>query len=211
MTDFLSRDLETLDACLAEAAPEQPTRVPAEPAARRSRVVHWYETRARLVTFVAQNPRADAEGSLTGPRAVYTAGVEGLLALECGTKAEALEHLVAALTAASRMLDERGKPSLRRERANALARLTQDIGELAGGLGLLEGDPTQVLAEEQDRLLAARGLDRASIEERVAARQAARTARDWERSDALAAELAELGVVLMDRAGETSWKLAGDA
>ena len=46
------------------------------------------------------------------------------------------------------------------------------------------------------------------IEERIAARHAARKARDWAESDRIRDELASLGVVLEDKPGHSTWRRA---
>ena len=211
MNDPLAPDLAALATALLDADADVLDRFPDEPEARRARLVHWYETRQRLADFAGAHPDADPEGALTGPDAVYTCGVGGLVALEAGCSGEALGHLIAGMAAAGRMLDEHGSPSLQRERENTIARLHQDLGSLAEGLALLALDPATVLGLEQDHQLSSRQLDRAAIEALVAERVAARAARDWSRADELGDELTALGVVLMDRGGSTSWKMVGEA
>jgi cysteinyl-tRNA synthetase len=56
---------------------------------------------------------------------------------------------------------------------------------------------------------AARWIDDAEVEARIAARAAARRAKNWAESDRIRAELAAAGVVLEDKpGGKTSWRRA---
>jgi cysteinyl-tRNA synthetase len=96
------------------------------------------------------------------------------------------------------------------EAAGALNRATDAVARgrakaalLAGGalLGLLQQDPTAWLQGE--------GGDTAWIEERIAARLAARKARDFAAADRIRAELAERGVLLEDGPRGTTWRRAG--
>jgi cysteinyl-tRNA synthetase len=68
-------------------------------------------------------------------------------------------------------------------------------------LGLLEDDPSAWFT-------AGGNLDAAWIEGRIAARLAARKARDFDAADAIRAELAGKGVILEDGPTGTSWKRA---
>jgi cysteinyl-tRNA synthetase len=85
------------------------------------------------------------------------------------------------------------------------AALAAELRSLGGVLGLL-GVP----AEQWLRLAKPGGvLGDEVIEERIAARAAARKARDWAESDRIRGELAQAGVVLEDRPdGRTEWRRA---
>jgi len=52
-----------------------------------------------------------------------------------------------------------------------------------------------------------RGIDPVLVEARIAERTAARSAKDFARSDAVRAELAAMGVALMDGPSGTTWKV----
>ena len=70
-------------------------------------------------------------------------------------------------------------------------------------LGLL----VQKRSERQAAGLAAAAIDRGEVERLVAARTAARTAKNWAESDRLRDALADLGVVLKDSKDGTTWEV----
>jgi cysteinyl-tRNA synthetase len=82
------------------------------------------------------------------------------------------------------------------------------IERVAGVLGLLRASAAEHRARTTERRLRLRGLDAATVQERVDARNAARAAKDFARSDALRDELARLGVVLRDGPAGTDWTVA---
>ncbi len=85
----------------------------------------------------------------------------------------------------------------------AAAGLLRALGSL---LGLLERDPVAFL---QATPTASAELDAAAIAERIAARQAAKQARDFAEADRIRAALIEARVVLEDKAGGvTEWRRA---
>jgi len=86
------------------------------------------------------------------------------------------------------------------------ARLAGQLKGLAGILGLLDRDPVAFLqgaAGSEDE-----GLSPAVIEERIAARAAAKKAKNFAEADRLRAELLAAGVVLEDSAQGTTWRRA---
>jgi len=79
----------------------------------------------------------------------------------------------------------------------------QTIKASANLLGLL----TQKRSERQAAGLAAAAIDRSEVERLVAARTAARTAKNWAESDRLRDALAAMGVVLKDSKEGTTWEV----
>ncbi len=87
------------------------------------------------------------------------------------------------------------------------ARVSGQLRALGAILGLLQQDPLAFLHDT-------RGLaeiDSAMVAERIAARAAAKAARDFATADAIRAELLAAGVALEDRpGGHTEWRRAND-
>ena len=95
-----------------------------------------------------------------------------------------------------------------RKRSAALAEPALAAFDLAGrvlGIGALE--PEDWFRQVRERRLRAMGRSEAEVQALVDARVEARKARDWARADAIREELAELGVVLMDTADGTRWRM----
>jgi cysteinyl-tRNA synthetase len=77
----------------------------------------------------------------------------------------------------------------------------------AGGalMGVLQQAPAAWLGEAGSGST----VDAAAVEKLIAARNAARQARDFAEADRLRKALADLGVTIEDRAGGTTWRVAG--
>lgn len=73
---------------------------------------------------------------------------------------------------------------------------------LAGCLGLLQGDPQAFLQA------GAADVDAAAIEAQIAARAAAKAAKDWAEADRIRKALLEQGIVLKDSPAGTTWEAA---
>ncbi len=74
-------------------------------------------------------------------------------------------------------------------------------------LGLMQASSEAYAARCKARRLRLRKLDARMIDDKVRARTDARASKDFARADALRKELVDLGVELLDGAGETSWKI----
>jgi cysteinyl-tRNA synthetase len=84
--------------------------------------------------------------------------------------------------------------------AAALAALLKELGGL---LGLLESDPDVYLQAGAEK---GEGLAAEDVEKLIAARKAARAAKDWKEADRLRGELDAAGIVIEDGAGGTTWR-----
>ncbi|MDA8360730.1 MAG: cysteine--tRNA ligase [Gammaproteobacteria bacterium] len=84
--------------------------------------------------------------------------------------------------------------------AAEMARLGAILRRLGAMVGLLQGSP--------QAFLQGGGKDREAIEALIAARDAARRARQWARSDELRDELKARGVIVEDTAAGTVWRRA---
>jgi cysteinyl-tRNA synthetase len=85
-----------------------------------------------------------------------------------------------------------------------LGGLAQVMRNLAGSLGFLERAPSAFLQSGQPG-----ALDAPAIEEYIAARTAAKQAKDFEKADRIRGELLGLGIVLEDKPGGiTEWRRA---
>ena len=86
-----------------------------------------------------------------------------------------------------------------RSKSPELAGLLKALGAC---LGLLQDDPQQFLQA------GAAGVDPAAIEAQIAARAAAKAAKNWAEADRIRKELLEQGIVLKDSPTGTTWEAA---
>ena len=116
----------------------------------------------------------------------------------------------AAASLAHRLLDE-GKGIDKQVRRRTLARIGRDLRAVGDSLGILATEPRIYLAGRRDRLVRHRRIDVARVELLLAERSAARAAKDFGRSDAIRADLLQLGVVAEDTPQGTDWRVQDDA
>jgi len=120
--------------------------------------------------------------------------------------AGALSSVSALFGAMNEMLD---KPPTKDKAvaARTLKALRDQVATVARTLGVLEEDPATWLMRRRDRLVAARGIDRAKVERLIDERKVARAAKDFARADAIRQELTGLGVEIQDGPSGTAWKV----
>jgi len=161
------------------------------------RLCYLYETLEKVDRLGAgQEPGPQPSGWAEASRAALdddfnTAAVLGILA--------------DAFTAANTDADRKGKRSP--EDLAALALFARDARAVGAELGILKRPPAVALEALRGLAAARRGIDAPFVEAKIEERAEARKAKDFARSDAVRAELATLGVVLMDGPSGTTWKV----
>lgn len=177
-------------------------------AAAEQRVAYVYETLAKLDARLAR------EKALPGPGPLHAAEVVERL---WPSFAEAMEddfntaagigRLSEAFALANELCDKAPKGVDKASVVRTLVRLREDLRRIGGVLGVFGAEPTEWLTRHRLRLAAQKGIDPAWVEERIAARTAARAAKDFAAADAVRNELKDRGVEIMDTPGGTTWRV----
>ncbi|MEE4243539.1 MAG: cysteine--tRNA ligase [Desulfopila sp.] len=81
------------------------------------------------------------------------------------------------------------------------------LKRLAGIMGLLQESPSSYLAAKRSNLLTGLDIDEATIDKLIEERYAARTAKDWKKSDEIRDHLLEKHIELKDNADGTTWTI----
>jgi cysteinyl-tRNA synthetase len=87
--------------------------------------------------------------------------------------------------------------------ANERKKLAGELKAAGALLGILQQAPSAWLGAGSET------VDAAVVESLIAARAAARAAKDFAEADRLRKQIADLGVILEDKAGKTTWRVAG--
>jgi len=163
----------------------------------RARLTYLYETLARVDDALAGHDTKGIDGDPALLDAFSVAMDDDF------NSAAALAALSASFKEANDRVAAPGRDDA--ERIRALAAFRGAVREVSRPLGVLGADPAAWLAAQKASATAAVRLSPEEIEARIAARAAAREARDWGRADELRDELKALGIVLKDGSDGTSW------
>jgi cysteinyl-tRNA synthetase len=86
--------------------------------------------------------------------------------------------------------------------------LAKDLEIASHELGLHEADPAAWLAAHRARRCAAKKIDPAAVEARIAERTAARQQKDFARADSLRESLKNDSIEIMDTPAGTTWRVS---
>ena len=179
-----------------------PSRFPLFDDAER-RVEYVYTTRERLL-------------SIDPARIVPVGEIPAALTTFARDLASALDddlNMPIALAHASEMLKQVNElvETTRRKKGTvsraAVDAATKALDALGVELGIGTQSPTGFLERVRARRVRAKGLTEADIDQKIAARKAAREAKDFARADEVRAELVLLDVELMDGPTGTTWRM----
>jgi cysteinyl-tRNA synthetase len=121
--------------------------------------------------------------------------------------AAAVGHLYDSFVLANKLLDE-PKSAPKDVRRRTLARLRRELAACGDTLGIFRRPPAEFLLARRERQCARLGIDPAWVEAEIAARGAARVAKDFARADEIRKALKDARVELMDTPSGTSWRVA---
>jgi cysteinyl-tRNA synthetase len=115
---------------------------------------------------------------------------------------------IAELFALANQLADQASPADKAGTRRALQRIRALVGQFGAVLGLWQKDPAVEVARRRLKRAVALGIDVAWVEAQIAARAAARAAKDFKRSDELRNDLKAKQIEIMDNPGGTTWKVA---
>lgn len=89
--------------------------------------------------------------------------------------------------------------------ANTVAKILANVKEVYGILGLFVQDPDDFIAKMKDKYLQKTSVDVSYIEEQIALRAEAKKEKDFQKADAIRAELDKKGIILSDTRDGVVW------
>ncbi len=170
------------------------------------RLKYLYETLSRLKKVLGEaRGREGSDGEFRDPAvANIVTRFEEAMDDDFNT-AKALADLSEIFKLINEILDRPGDEETDLRTLRAVDAALTDVG---GSLGLFVEDPDTVLERMASRRHTELTVDPALIEKLIVERAEARVNKDYQRSDEIRDQLKDLGVVLKDAGGETTWELA---
>ena len=165
----------------------------------------FYTTLQRIDQFIA--PGGDAGDGAVLPEAESLVPAAKAALAEDFNAPEVVAAMHGAARLANKLLDE-GKGVDKQVRRRTLARLGRDLRTVGGAIGVLTQDPGAYLRERRERLVKAKKIDVAAVEQKLAERKAARAEKNFQRADEIRRELTAMGVELLDTPTGTDWRIA---
>lgn len=169
------------------------------------RVAYVYTTLQGARDILASGPEADPDGEVTESIGGMLEAFIEPMRNDFNTPA-ALGELSKPLNEVNSLVAS-GKGVAKDVRRSTLARFVRDMTAVTEVLGCFGQDPAAYLAARRDLKAARIGLDLDPVEAIVAARVAAREAKDWAEADRLRDQLAAMGVSVKDGPTGSTWTL----
>ena len=160
------------------------------------RVDYFYETAAKAEAYLAQKKWADGQPSLVEEHAT---AFRGAMEDDFNT-ADAMARVERAFGHLNARVDAKARP-------DEVAALLATARGLARVLGLSERQAAEAIRERRALAAKRKGIDSAWVEDRIAARIAARKSKDFAQADAIRSEVAAKGVELRDGPAGTDWRV----
>ncbi len=171
-----------------------------------ARVAYYYDTLRKAEAFLAEG-HDEYEGAIPAQAIIDGLDARFREAMDDDFNVpRAMDPLNEAFRTLSALADTR-KAKKRAAAAAAAARLLDAIRDIDVALNLFGEDAETYLERHRAKAVARRGLDVEWIEQQISARIAARTGRDWAQADQIRDALLGKGVVLMDHANGTDWRV----
>ncbi len=169
------------------------------------RLAYFYETLRRIDDFIGANDGGTVAPGEVNPGADLPAKARDALADDFNTP-QVVAEMGFAAAAANKLLDNAGGMDKNRRR-RVVATIARGLRSVGEAIGVLAATPAEYLAARRARLVAAKRIDVAGVETRIADRKAARAAKDFVRADVLRGELTAMGVELLDTPAGTDWRV----
>ena len=160
------------------------------------RVEYFYETLAKGDAYLAQKKYAAGEPA---PVQEHVAAFRDAMEDDFNT-AEAMARVEKVYGLVNARIDAKAPPA-------EVAALLHTARTLSQVLGLSGRTPLDAIRERRTLAAARKGIDPAWVEERIAARIAARKGKDFATADAIRGEVAARGVELRDGPQGTDWRV----
>ncbi|MFO0681866.1 MAG: cysteine--tRNA ligase [Sandaracinus sp.] len=180
------------------------TRFPLFDEAER-RVEYVYTTRERLASI--EPARIVEAGEVSAVLPKYPAALAAALDDDLNMPV-ALAETSEMLKAVNELVDASRRKKGTVAKA-AVAAASAALAALGKELGIGEEEPSALLGRLRTRRTTAKGLTEAQVDEKIAARAAARDAKDFAAADRLRDELTAWGVEIMDGPKGTTWRMLG--
>jgi cysteinyl-tRNA synthetase len=161
------------------------------------RVEYFYESLAKAEAYLAQKKHASA--ATPEPLREHVQGFRDAMDDDFNT-AEALARVERLYGMINARIDAKGRP-------DEVAALLSTARSLSQVLGLAARAPAEAIRTRRQLAAARKGIDPCWVEDRIAARLAARKAKDFAQADAIRAEVAGRGVELRDGPAGTDWRV----